>query len=48
MGLSSYVEKISRSFSTELSLLKDYPDYIFMHSTPQVYQYIKEDRSKFF
>lgn len=41
-------EKTSRSFSTELSLLKDYPDYVFMHSTPQVYQYIKEDYPELF
>lgn len=36
-------EKTARSFMTDLSLLKDYPDYIFMHSTPQVYDYIKTD-----
>lgn len=41
-------EKTARSFATELSLLKDYPDYVFMHSTPQVYEYIKEDHPALF
>ncbi len=36
-------EKTARSFATELSLMKHDPDYVFMHSTPQVYAYIKRD-----
>ncbi|WP_179394546.1 alpha-mannosidase [Lacticaseibacillus absianus] len=36
-------EKIARSFSTVLRLMDEYPDYVFFHSSPQMYQYIKED-----
>ncbi len=36
-------EKAARSFSTVLQLMEEYPEYIFMSSQPQLYQYIKED-----
>ena len=36
-------EKVVRSFSTVLSLMKQYPEYVFMSSQPQLYKYIKED-----
>ncbi|WP_261805989.1 alpha-mannosidase [Lapidilactobacillus luobeiensis] len=36
-------EKTARSFATVLALMKEYPDYKFFHSTPQVYAYIKHD-----
>lgn len=36
-------EKIQRSFSTVLTLMKKYPEYKFMSSQPQLYKYIKED-----
>lgn len=36
-------EKAARSFSTVLQLMKEYPEYLFFHSTPQVYDYIKQD-----
>ncbi|WP_390410601.1 alpha-mannosidase [Lacticaseibacillus jixiensis] len=36
-------EKIARSFSTVLRLMDEYPDYVFFHSSPQMYEYIKED-----
>ena len=36
-------EKVARSFSTVLKLMEDYPEYIFMSSQPQLYQFIKED-----
>lgn len=36
-------EKAVRSFSTEISLLKQYPEYVFMSSQPQLYQFVKED-----
>lgn len=36
-------EKAARSFSTVLNLMKQYPEYIFMSSQPQLYKYIKED-----
>ncbi len=35
-------EKAVRSFSTVLNLMKKYPDYKFMSSQPQLYQYVKE------
>lgn len=35
--------KAKRSFSTVLSYMKQYPDFIFMHSSPQLYYFIKED-----
>lgn len=36
-------EKAARSFSTVLRLMEDYPDYTFLQSQPQLYDYIKED-----
>lgn len=36
-------EKISRSFSTVLRLMELYPEYIFLQTQPQLYEYIKED-----
>lgn len=41
-------EKASRSFLTVLSLMKEYPEYIFMSSQPQLYQFVKEDRPELF
>ncbi|WP_262315927.1 alpha-mannosidase [Lacticaseibacillus parakribbianus] len=36
-------EKSARTFSTVLSLMDEYPEYKFMHSTPQVWKFVKED-----
>ena len=36
-------EKVARSFATVLNLMKEYPEYIFMSSQPQLYQFLKED-----
>lgn len=36
-------QKCSRSFSTVLRLMEQYPEYIFLQTQPQLYQYIKED-----
>ena len=36
-------EKILRSFSTVLTLMKKYPEYKFMSSQPQLYKYLKMD-----
>lgn len=41
-------EKAARSFSTVLSLMKQYPEYIFMSSQPQLYQYVKEDHPEIY
>ena len=40
--LSQTREKVVRSFSTVLNLMKEYPEYIFMSSQPQLYEYLKE------
>ncbi|MFD1429127.1 alpha-mannosidase [Lacticaseibacillus mingshuiensis] len=36
------VEKANRSWATVLNLMKQYPDFQFMHSSPQLYKWIKE------
>ncbi|MBF9013985.1 MULTISPECIES: alpha-mannosidase [unclassified Oceanispirochaeta] len=41
-------EKVVRSFSTVFKLMEEYPEYIFMSSQPQLYQFIKEDQPKLF
>lgn len=35
-------EKVARSFSTVLKLMEEYPDYKFMSSQPQLYEFVKE------
>ena len=39
-------EKAQRSFSTVLSLMERYPEYKFMSSQPQLYEYLKEESPK--
>lgn len=36
-------EKASRTFTTVLNLMRQYPEYRYMHSSPQLYQFLKED-----
>ncbi|MDF2922647.1 MAG: alpha-mannosidase [Paenibacillaceae bacterium] len=36
-------EKAARSFSTVLRLMEMYPDYVFLQTQPQLYEYIKQD-----
>lgn len=36
------IEKGERSFSTVLKMMEDYPDYAFIQSQPQMYQFLKE------
>ncbi|CAH0346492.1 alpha-mannosidase [Bacillus sp. CECT 9360] len=36
-------EKAARSFSTVLRLMEQYPDYVFLQTQPQLYDYIKKD-----
>jgi alpha-mannosidase len=36
-------EKASRTFSTVLNLMSQYPEYRFMHSSPQLYKFLKQD-----
>lgn len=39
-------DKAVRSFSTVLELMKQYPEYIFMSSQPQLYQYVQKNAPK--
>ncbi len=43
-ALAQTREKVVRSFSTVLNLMKQYPEYRFMSSQPQLYKFIKEDQ----
>lgn len=36
-------EKAARSFSTVFRLMEQYPEYIFLQTQPQIYEYLKED-----
>jgi alpha-mannosidase len=36
-------EKAARTFSTVLHLMRQYPEYRFTHSSPQLYAYLEED-----
>ncbi len=36
-------EKCARSFSTVLRLMERYPEYIFLQTHPQLYEYVKND-----
>ncbi len=36
-------EKCSRTFSTVNHLMAQYPEYIFVQSTPQLYEFVKQD-----
>ncbi len=36
-------EKVVRSFSTVLALMEQYPEYKFMSSQPQLYEFLQED-----
>ncbi len=36
-------DKTVRSFSTVLRLMEQYPEYVFMSSQPQIYEYVKQD-----
>ncbi len=40
--LEQTIEKTQRSFSTVLNLMRQYPEYIFMSSQPQLYAFVKE------
>ena len=41
-------EKAQRSFATVLRLMEKYPEYIFMSSQPQLYQYVKEEQPELY
>lgn len=41
-------EKAARSFATVLELMERYPEYVFMSSQPQLYEFIKENQPKLY
>lgn len=41
-------EKSVRSFSTVLRLMEEYPEYVFLQTQPQLYEYIKNDYPELF
>ena len=41
-------QKVVRSFSNVIRLMETYPEYKFMSSQPQLYQYVKEDAPKLY
>ncbi|MBA4688765.1 MAG: alpha-mannosidase [Candidatus Galacturonibacter soehngenii] len=41
-------QKVVRSFLTVLNLMEQYPEYKFMSSQPQLYQYVKEQAPKLY
>ncbi|MCL2362136.1 MAG: alpha-mannosidase [Defluviitaleaceae bacterium] len=46
--LSATREKASRTFSTVLNLMEEFPDYYYMHSSPQLYKFLEEDYPEIF
>lgn len=40
--------KSSRTFSTAMRLMEEFPQYIFMQSTPQLYEYVRENYPEIF
>ena len=46
--LSVTEDKAVRSFSTVLELMRRYPEYIFMSSQPQLYQYVKKNAPRIY
>ncbi len=36
-------DKAARTFSTALNLMRQYPDYHFLHTSPQLHQFLKQD-----
>lgn len=40
--------KAARTFATNLRLLEDNPDYLFMSSQPVLYEYVKEDQPELY
>jgi len=41
-------EKCSRTFSTVIHLMSQYPEYLFLQSSPQLYEFIEEDYPEIF
>ncbi|MDT8306400.1 MAG: alpha-mannosidase [Anaerolineae bacterium] len=41
-------EKAGRTFATALHLMRQYPEYRFMHSSPQLYEFLESDYPEIF
>lgn len=41
-------QKAARTFATALHLMRQYPEYRFMHSTPQLYELLRQDEPGLF
>ena len=41
-------QKASRTFATVLHLMRQYPEYRFMHSSPQLYRWLEQDHPDIF
>lgn len=41
-------EKAARTFSTALNLMRQYPEYRFMHSSPQLYKLVQQDHPEIY
>jgi len=41
-------EKAARTFATALHMMRQYPEYRFMHSSPQLYKFLAEDHPDLF
>lgn len=41
-------QKSQRTFSSMLSLMDQYPDFSYFHTTPQLFEYLKEDNIELF
>ena len=41
-------EKVIRSYSTVMELMKRYPEYLFMASTPQMYEFVRNEEPELF
>lgn len=41
-------EKAQRTFATVLNLMRQYPEYRFLHSAPQAYRFLEEDSPELF
>ncbi|MCL2378578.1 MAG: alpha-mannosidase [Defluviitaleaceae bacterium] len=46
--LAATREKASRTFATVLNLMDQFPEYYFMHSSPQLYKFLEEDYPEIF
>ena len=46
--LNATREKASRTFTTVLNLMRQYPEYRYMHSSPQLYKFLKEDHPEIY